>query len=237
MTNLQKYLLDTKVKFLLLSIFLFSKISADESFVYSAPKTGTHLLNKAIELLTSKSVLMDAKYERLCESLDFINYIETARKNGKLIHTHRFPPGEILNFLFIHRVKMLSIIRDPRDQLISLIYHQHRCKAYLDDCVVQLPDPSLPLEDEQVRYLLDLILVENLWPYKSYQQIINDPFALQFLDKKKVLVVKFEDLIGEKGGGSNSAQKQCLRKICKFLNIPCSSEKINFVAKNLFGGT
>ncbi len=209
----------------------------DLHFIYSAPKTGTHLLNKAVGLLTGRLVVMNGKHEQLVEEPDFFNYLQISRNANQIVHTHRFPPQSTLSILNQNQVKMLSVVRDPRDQLISLIFHQHRCRVYLPDYILPLPNPDEPLTKEDVHYLLDLILVQNMWPYKSYQYVINDPFSLQFLNQTDAYIVRFEDLVGNKGGGSDKKQLQCLKDICRFLNIQCSKKQLKSVQERLFGGT
>ena len=52
-----------------------------------------------------------------------------------------------------------------------------------------------------------------------------------------VLVCRFEDLVGEQGGGSAEKQRAVLRDLAVFLGYPLSEKEIDLVAKQLYGGT
>ncbi len=51
------------------------------------------------------------------------------------------------------------------------------------------------------------------------------------------MLVKFENLIGPKGGGSYEQQLKTIMKISQHLGIPLSLQKIQTVIADLFGGT
>ncbi len=51
-----------------------------------------------------------------------------------------------------------------------------------------------------------------------------------------VLTIRFEDLVGEKGGGSRERQIRTLKNIAEYLEVPVSQEILGYVADNLFGG-
>jgi len=235
--SLQKLILRLAFPFYLLAGMLPLFAESPIFFLYSAPKTGTHLLNKAVGLLTSKKICMDQNHEILCENITFFDLISNCNKQNKIIHTHRLPPAKIINLLHQANIKTISIVRDPRDQLISLIFHHHRCKTYLKNSIVPLPDPNRPLTEDLVKYLLNLILLDNIWPYKSYHHVIHDSFALQYLNEENALIIKFEDLVGTNGGGSKERQVECLAKICDFIGLSYSEQKIEFVINHLYGGT
>ena len=49
--------------------------------------------------------------------------------------------------------------------------------------------------------------------------------------------IRFEDLIGPNGGGDWETQLETIQKIADHLGITVTEEKIERVARNLFGGT
>jgi sulfotransferase 6B1 len=54
---------------------------------------------------------------------------------------------------------------------------------------------------------------------------------------ENILIVKFEDLVGSKGGGNIKKQKEIIRKISSFSSIQLSDINIGKIVNSLFGGT
>ena len=52
-----------------------------------------------------------------------------------------------------------------------------------------------------------------------------------------ILIIRFEDLVGAQGGGSDEVQKQVLLEIGRHLEFELSDQDIRFIQKRLFGGT
>ena len=57
------------------------------------------------------------------------------------------------------------------------------------------------------------------------------------MDQKNVHVIRFEDLIGQAGGGSKEKQVYEIQKIAQHLDINLSIEQATDIAYRLFGGT
>ena len=53
---------------------------------------------------------------------------------------------------------------------------------------------------------------------------------------KNFLVIRFEDLIGPKGGGSLETQSATVKAIANYLDISLTDKKIQYVIDTLFGG-
>lgn len=51
------------------------------------------------------------------------------------------------------------------------------------------------------------------------------------------LLVRFEDLVGERGGGSCAAQRKSIEQICSYLDLDVDKQKIASVQENLFGSS
>lgn len=70
---------------------------------------------------------------------------------------------------------------------------------------------------------------------KNIKKKIND--VTKWKLHQNVLHVKFENLIGDKGNGSEILQEKEIIKICKHLNIKYSKNLINNCKNNMFGKT
>lgn len=134
-----------KIKVYLLGFLLIlnaSLIASEPFYIYTAPKTGTHLLFKALFLMTGRPVGVFGSYEEYIQNQSFSDYIWS---HHKICHTHKLPPPDLFKELQENHIKMVSIIRDPRDQLISLIFFEHKTKNYKDNPLLGLPDVNQPL--------------------------------------------------------------------------------------------
>jgi hypothetical protein len=65
--------------------------------------------------------------------------------------------------------------------------------------------------------------------YKSTLSAINS------IPKFNSLLIRFENLVGEKGGGTKEVQSKELDKIAQFLKIPLSESKKSDLIENSFG--
>lgn len=51
----------------------------------------------------------------------------------------------------------------------------------------------------------------------------------------QALIVRFEDLVGEKGGGTREQQRHEIMRVVKFLNLEVSEDMLEEIQKSLFG--
>ncbi len=128
-------------------------------------------------------------------------------------------------------------IRDPRDMIVSFAYmvHENREKT-----------KSVSVED----VIFDLITGEQKY-YMPWAVEIHEGYPLlweiglekfyriymPWLKAKNFMVIRFEDLIGEKGGGSEAVQLKTIMKIGQHLKCPMTVNKAQEIIKELFGGT
>ena len=142
--------------------------------------------------------------------------------------------------------KVVFIIRDPRDQLISRIEYIYKYPlAYpglqslsFDDLLLGLIGANaLP---EQT--FNDLFTSHISYPHKPEHKAISNIFYFYsaFLPWSKSPIcytTSFEKLVGVHGGGDKAIQINELKRIAQHLGENVSQEHIEFVANNLFGGS
>lgn len=180
----------------------------------SIPKGGTHLIMKCLEMLTGKESRSDGiKYWDI-EDLGFEKYFSTLHFHVPRIAHARGPEW-----------KMILNIRDPRDVVVSFVNRSFKPALYKLEDWGQLP------YEQKISYILNynesIYYVPLQFAY-FFETLSNNPDAC---------VVKFENLVGAKGGGSDKLQFSEIRKIADYLEIEISEEKIKSIAQNLFGGT
>lgn len=221
--------------------------------INSLPKSGTHLLAKAVELCGFREHFDgQAMDDPMRVTPLFLNYREvktamaqqpSARQQVATISVGTLTPalvdtvtfGEWLAampqrtyllghlgwtpnlapLLAQHDVRHVFIIRDPRAVIVSLLSFILDTKG--------MPKPHFLEADFQAMsptQRLDLLLKGGFAPLAKVQvtgfaNIFHSMFAWQ--QEADCLLVKFEDLVGEQGGGSVQQQEQAIQRIAAYL--------------------
>lgn len=193
--------------------------------VITPPKCGTHLIGTALGLMLDRECYSIGHLSHSDE--DAFQIIESATQNEKIVLTHQITPL-LLDILVSKGYKVISIIRDPRDQLISLL-------DFIDEGSWAVPDHyQLDSADE---YLDELITGEK-FGWRSYFLIKDLLEALEPLVQKNCCYfTRFESLIGSQGGGSDILQLSELSNLAIFLNFRLTENKAKNVREKLYGNS
>lgn len=199
---------------------LFGKVNSEpkDFIVATIPKSGTHLVTKLLTLLTG--------YERFavnCNSNELFELIvKDAKKNNKFVYCH----SEILpvsSFFCKNHPNYIEIIvvRDLRDVLISLLTPLKT--------ILQKEMGYQASENEILTYLLNGKGINPEYMKIRIEEITN------YLQKKKVCLLRFENLIDSFAGGSNDVQRWHITHLASVLNIPLTDAGVDYICKNLMG--
>ncbi len=244
--------------------------------VNSVPKSGTHLLMKALELTSGikrapiqfgrqriallpwclatcpgiRSVILSQYYAQRhvleindventpidSDSPFFLSETE-ARKLFRLIQPGWFAMGHLPysrpleKIIEEEKVKMLLILRDPRDVIVS-----HA--SYLTQKRSHYMHPLYTSLSKKGRIMASMTGVP---------EAANHPRLLSIRDRLKNIVswmshaktytTYFEKLIGPQGNGSRSTQIMELRTIAEHLEIEITDVDLNRVIVGMYGGT
>ena len=242
----------------------YEQIRKDRVLVNSLPKSGTHLLAKAIQIFgyheyfTSDNYVNNTpkflgSYEirRILtnqniidsnqEESEFLNigiifpnlvpksklkyWLECLAKsqyiNGHIPYNAKV--NKVLTDLNYHHV---CIIRDPRAVTVSrlnFIFNSESAKDILPQGIPLKADLEPMSTTERINFLLeggyakkaDLKIHSFAHIYRSILAWNQDP---------NCLLVRFEDLIGEQGGGNNQKQLEKLMNLADHLKIPWNKE-------------
>lgn len=191
----------------------------------SIPKAGTNLMER---LLTFMPGMRMAPFRTL---LDWDSCsARTERRllrlhKGQFINAHLPAHQDILDLLNKQGIKTIFLIRDPRDVVISnykyvneidTTHFSHKFIAALSDDNARLTAVINGIEGA-------VASVNELW--RRFDGWFNDPGTL---------VVKYEDLIGEQGGGTRDVQLASIRAISLHLGFNLPSCVIEHIGKNIY---
>lgn len=200
-----------------------SKSHAD-FVVYAPPKSGTHLIAKVLELMLQKT---PAFYlEELGDDRDVLELAEAAKKSNSFIVAHNFRAAT-LKFLISRRYKVIFIIRDPRDLLVSAQNWLHEGQWNW------IPAAQLTSRDDQ----LDELITGRRHQWRFYDWAFGDRLKIYQGLSKHAVITRFENLVGSQGGGSRKIQVAEIKNIAKLLRFKLSDQEAEDIAEKVFGGT
>ncbi len=212
---------------LLLFFLTFFSLNIECNFlIITIPKSGTHLLLKALAFLTDAKPRKTKHIEFFFED-DFIY-----EPNTYIQALHQ--PASVANRALVqrHNLPVIFLIRDPRDQLISSIYWIEKHKEKHGFSLLE----NLSKENAITMILSDYRTF-NINPTALRCRTIKDFYYsyLGWTTYSRTLTVRFEDLVGSKGGGNDEKQKETLKAIAQHIGVKLENEKLEYIANNLFG--
>ena len=155
-----------------------------------------------------------------------------ARCRGKCVSGHAAYSKRLLQILLKHRCKIMHIIRDPRDVVVSFAHWIHTRPdyyAYPAFAGLSPAESMLALIKGGHRGRLRL---------KPLAQVLDR--SSRWLSREHVLVLRFEDLVGKQGGGSTERQTKAVTMAAEFLSETedkTGELDLEGIRKSLFGGT
>lgn len=223
----------------------------------SIPKSGTHMLMRLFTLLgVSKSTLFvpppvaDNGFptaERLLRkampsegtiTIGAGSFAEVNRtwlewrlrlvRRGAFFGGHCVYMPELDRLLRKNQVQMVGIIRDPRDVAVSYMNYVQQAEDHFFHrgyTVMSSDHERLlfsicggKLDDQALRPLGE-----------TYREF------LKWRSEYDALVIRFEDLVGVRGGGSAELQQRTIERVCDYLDLSTPSETVSLVQEKLFG--
>lgn len=196
--------------FIFFIFLIFPLFSAEKIVVYTLPKSGTNLLSNIFKNL----------------KVDFI-----------LSHVTDLEGNNIFDI----RGKAILNIRDLRDYFISLKNFTNKVvligleRGYEWPGFKTIDNYGPWLEMSEDEKLLALINLDPDIPYYENNIINNIKGIDRYLSQKNIIVTKYEDWIGERGGGSKKAFFNSLNKTLDFFGWKVG-EKLKQNAYDVFYG-
>lgn len=192
----------------------------------SLPKSGTHLLESMFFQLplmrhSGKRTLRSETQSLIDPKLKVISKL----KKGQFLLAHMQFDSSIVQTANTNDVKIIHLIRDPRDVLLShLNYIQNMDTTQKSHRFISQYDTKL----------------DKLKAMIVGKQDVLEPFPLvlkkfqPWMNQQHVLCVKFEHLIGPNGGGTQEDQTQAVKKILDFISIEINNEELEQICGKIF---
>jgi len=196
--------------------------------VNSFPKSGTHLVTTALEqfpdMRYSGILVLPGESPEL--DWDELRRLLAGAKHGQYAVGHLWPEPEVLEILEDLGYRVLLPVRDPRDIAISTAMYAARNRRH----------PHHRRYSERYTTDADRILAaitgfapDGLGPGAPSMGPPLYTFA-PWLHAPATLVCRFEDLVGEPGGGSRAAQIGVIREIGEHIARPVTEQDAERIA-------
>jgi hypothetical protein len=198
---------------------------APRVFCVSIPKSGTHLLERAL-------CLHPALYRKLVPTVSGENIGKWGGLPGLV---ERIRPGQVVVSHLRHSdrdertlaeagLRGLFMVRNPRDLVVSQIHYvTKRTDHRLHDLFTALPD---------ARARLRTAITGD--PGAGLPSIAERLSYFRGWLTSGLLVVRFEDLVGASGGGDAARQRELLRAVFDHLGVDAGATRIEAIARRLF---
>lgn len=202
-------------------------ITHDRFIVVTPEKTGTHLLTKAIGRLVEKEV-RNCWAHYMTED-ELVSELLNAEVDNKFLHVHAYPTKVIIDTLKKHHYKVIFLIRDPRDTLISLYYY---IEGGWEIGPYKLTKPYGLLSFEEK---IDEMITGSRFRRSMVKALFVE--RLYWMDQSSnfVYTARFENLVGHLGGGRDSDQLKEVVNIAKHIRCPLSKKRAAIILDHLWG--
>jgi hypothetical protein len=204
---------------------ILGRFNGPRILLNSIPKSGTHLLERALERMPG---IRNAG-RRTIHCWDTVDprviRILAGIRPGAFLNGHLTALPEVLSTVGKENIKVLVMIRDPRDVVVSYA-------RYLEQIDLTHPASeyicSLQSDGERIDAIIDG--VKNLIP--SIQELLSR--FLAWLSVSNVQICKFEDLVGPRAGGGKIRQEDTIRSIANYLGINVEEKKVMQIVESLY---
>ncbi len=193
----------------------------------SIPKAGSHLLLRCLEHMPSLVYTRQhvdwhtplADLERLCQHL----------QPGEFFTAHLPFTPDAAERLRAHDIKMVLIVRDPRDVVVSHVYWvtYRYTRGRFHPFFRSLPDDHARL----------MASIRGTPPLPTGDRLpdIGTRFrAFLAWAEWGAHLVRFEDLIGAAGGGSDAAQVRAILDMARYLGLSLTPQDAAALARRLY---
>jgi hypothetical protein len=172
------------------------------------------------------------KYNRRDDKMELLRNIISRTKKGQYSSSHLFYSKESAKILKEANIRVILIIRDPRDVVVS---HFHWITELNDKHRLHEYFKNLPTNHARLKASIKGVSGKHSKDDKEYEGIgvWFDRF-MPWTEKEYTITIKFEDIIGSKGGGDDKTQFRTIKNISKHLGLNMDDVSLRFIAENTY---
>jgi hypothetical protein len=197
-------------------------------FCVTIPKAGTHLLERALCLHPALyRVLLPTVRRRNMDRWQSVERILDRLKPGQVVMAHLPFEPRYLEGLEARQIPYVFMIRDPRDILMAHVFNIARSKRN--------PFHETLTSQPELRVRIKLVIEGDASLYLPSMDQRLGRFA-GWLEGGG-LVVRFEDLIGLGGGGTEERQARALSALYAHLGLDADDRLVTSIGGRLFSST
>jgi len=219
----------------------------------SPPKSGTHLLSDCLALMpkmmfSGRRLALREYYApgkpnggrsdppKATRALDEnrIRRFLGGCPQGMFVTTHAPFHPTLRDLIGDLRFKQVLLLRDPRDVVVSnMFFTKHRPDVQYHEYYVEV------LKSDEERIMATIRGFGQHEGTDHPRESIREMFEgyTPWLDDPSTLVVRFEDLVGPRGGGVSAKQLEEIKRIADFVERPISNEHAKRLAHNMYSRT
>lgn len=194
--------------------------------IWSPPKCGTHLFTKVLSSITGREPAMWLTPFELTDE-QVVNFCEAHTAQSRFVVAHCLN-ANIAKALIEGGYKMIFVLRDPRDQLVSAYYYIQAGHWWW----LRLPAPvtqEQEIEDLITGAIKGCQMTGNLFlPWEQMSRL---------LPPSGIYYGRFEKLVGEQGGGSTADQVEEVLALATHIGAILTIEEAEAIAAKSFGET
>lgn len=205
--------------------------SPNNFFLFSVPKSGTHLMFKCLKILTDFSPVDWTKeifWDDFPDHETFEENLVRWKQSKYYLSSHPcslYDGDQVIKFSLENKNHQnLLIVRDLRDAIVSFTY------GFAEECQ---EESGIDLNDFDSR--LEYVLMSHHDSYANYFLEESIKGAVELIKQENVFVIRFEQLVGERGGGDDDVQCEVIKNLCAFLGIVETDGLLNKIKDELYG--
>lgn len=198
------------------------KVQHDPFVLHAIPKCGIHFIQRILQLMLPKHIYTSGT----CVSSSKLESLDMEQMILRLYSPYN---PECMKRMLQTGHKIISMVRDPRDALVSHLFYMRSFPSQekqRDFFFVSTEFNNLPI-DEQIH-----ALIKGNIHSQSYMKYYKE--RLGWALSGNCMIVKYEDFVGDVGGGSDARRSMVLKQLADFLNMHISLDHFAFIQKNMY---
>ena len=192
--------------------------------VVSCPKSGTNLVTSLLQKLP----LLVPRWQYSIVSGKLDNYSDLKIRKGQYVSSHLFWSKELNQYIIDQNIRLIFIIRDLRDVAVSrAFYHTYKLQTH----PIYHRMNNLKSDAERIK----LSIIGTNTPEMGFPPLsVWAENYFPWINQDNCLAIRFEELVGSNGGGSDDLQHQTINKIIQHLDYEVEISDLDKIISTVY---